>query len=156
MPKRAHRAYPTNYPTHLTDDQWIRIAPLVTQPQPRSGRPCEIDLRAVMHARIYKNRTGRQWRRIPADFPPIRAIQYYFDTWTTHGTFVKINDVVRKAARKALGRDEEPSISIIDSQSTKTTEVGGERGIDGGKKVNGRKPSYTMSAHASDSCGRGL
>ena len=135
MAKRERRLYPTTYPTDLTDDQWAMIEPLVTSPSsPQGGRPAEIDLRAIVNALIYKNRTGCQWRLIPADFPPMGAIRYYFDTWTADGTFVKVNDMLRKSARKALGRDEEPSISVVDSQSTKTTEVGGERGTGGGKK----------------------
>lgn len=134
MPKRERRLYPTHYPTDLTDEQWAAIEPMVTTTSPRGGRPTEIDLRAIVNALIYKNRTGCQWRLLPADFPPMSSVRYYFDKWNGDGTFVKLNDALRKSARKALGRDEEPSISVLDSQSTKTTEVGGERGIDGGKK----------------------
>lgn len=134
MPQRERRRYPTNYPTDLTDEQWAAIEPLVTTTSPMGGRPPEIDLRAIVNALIYKNRTGCQWRLFPADFPPMGAIRYYFDKWMTDGTFVSVNDTLRKLARKALDCDEEPSISIVDSQSTKTTEVGGERGTDGEKK----------------------
>jgi len=134
MPKRERRLYPTNYATDLTDAQWAAIAPLVTVTSPKGGRPTEIDLRAIVNALLYKHRTGCQWRLLPSDFPPMSSVRYYFDKWSRDGTFVKINDTLRQLARQALDRDPEPSISVLDSQSAKTTEADGERGFDGGKE----------------------
>ena len=134
MPRRERRLYPTNYATDLTDAQWDAIAPLVTVTSPKGGRPTEIDLRAIVNALLYKHRTGCQWRLLPSDFPPMSSVRYYFDKWNRDGTCIKINDTLRQMARKALDRDLEPSTSVLDSESVKTTEAGVDRGFDGGKK----------------------
>jgi transposase len=98
-----------------------------------------IDVRAIVNALRSKHRICCQWRLLPADFPPMSSVRSSFDTWSRDGTFVKINDTLRQPARHALDCNLAPSISVLDSQSTTTTEADGECSFDGRNKVNGRK-----------------
>jgi len=145
MPRCALRSYPTKDATDLTDEQWAAIAPLVITPSPNGGRPTEIDRRAIVNALRSKNRTGCQWRMLPKDVPPMSSVRSYFDKWNRDGTCIKINDTLRKLARQALNRNSEPSINVLDCQSLRTTEAGGERGYDGGKSQ--RAQTATLGLH---------
>lgn len=126
------------YASDMTDAEWALIARRLSRRR-RLGRPRTTNLRRVVEAILYVLATGCQWRALPSDFPPRSTVQGYFYAWRDTGLWRRVVTALVRRARRALGRKPTPTAAIIDSQSAPTTESGGPRGFDAGKRVYGRK-----------------
>ncbi len=134
-----------HYPSDLSDGEWALVEPLLP-PISKDGRPEEHPRREIVNAILYVAHNGGVWRSLPSDFPPWQTVYGFFYRWRKKGVTVKLHDALRDKLRTLAGRDVEPTMGIIDSQSVKGAQtVGrGSRGYDAGKKVNGRKRFFIV------------
>lgn len=126
------------FASDVSDAEFALIAPWLPKPK-RGGRPRTTAVREVLNGILYVLRTGCQWRMLPSEFPPASTVYGYFRRFWQDGVWHRIWLALTMAARERAGREASPTAGIVDSQSVKTTESGGPRGFDAGKKINGRK-----------------
>jgi transposase len=124
--REMHAPNGLRYPSDMTDGEWALVEPMIP-PARRGGRPRAANMREVMNAIRYVNRSGCQWRMLPKDFPPHTTCQRYLQEWVLFGTLDRIHAKLLEACREAEGRDASPSAAIIDTQVAKATEKGGPR-----------------------------
>jgi transposase len=142
---------PRRYPSDASDAEWALIAPLLPAPAWRAGhggRPETHCRRAVVDAIRYVTHNGCVWRALPADFPPWRTVYGIYQRWNASGATLDLHDQLRALARRAAGRNAEPTAAVIDSQSVRAapTVPKATRGWDNAKKVNGRKRHIAVDA----------
>lgn len=131
------------YPSDLTDGEWKILEPLIPKPNPE-GRPALVERREIVNAILYVLRSGCPWRLLPHDLPVWETVYWYFQRWEREGIWKRVWETLHRQIRVQAGRDPDPSVGVLDSQSVKTGPVrGSEKGYDAAKKNLGTQAAFS-------------
>ena len=122
------------YPSDLSDAEWALTARFFAGYQPLSAT-----IREIVEACLYLVAEGCRWRALPTDFPPWQTVRWGWDRFRREGVWEAAAHALTRQARVATERRAEPRTGLIDTQSVRCGPREGERGWDGGKRLNGRK-----------------
>jgi transposase len=136
LPKAKCKLSLLGYPSDLSEQEWAILEALIPPAKP-GGRPRTTDMRAVVNAILYLDRTGCQWRALPHEYPPWSTVWSYFRRWRNDGTWQRMHTALREQLRVQAGREPTPSAAIIDSQSVKTTQKGGPAATTAARRSRG-------------------
>jgi putative transposase len=132
--RELHRENGRRYPSDLSDEEWSLTSGFFAGYQPLSAT-----IREIVEACLYLVAEGCRWRALPRDFPPWQTVRWWWDRFRREGVWDRVTRALTPAARTAAGRNAEPRTGLVDTQSVRCGPQKGERGWDGGKKLNGRK-----------------
>ena len=139
LDRETHREIRKRYPSDLSDEEWALTIPFFA-----GYHPVSTTIREVVEACLYLVAEGCRWRALPKDFPPWQTVRWWWDRFRREGVWEGATRALTLAARTAAGRGAEPRTGLVDSQSVRCGPQKGERGWDGGKKLNGRKRHVLM------------
>ena len=132
--RELHRETGRRYPSDLSDEEWSLASGFFA-----NYRPPSATIREVVEACLYLVAEGCRWRALPKDFPPWQTVRRWWDRFRRERVWERVSHALTSGARAVAGRSGEPRTGLVDTQSVRCGPQRGERGWDGGKKLNGRK-----------------
>ena len=115
------------YPTDLNDQQWALVEGFTRRPDPR-GAVRRHAMREILNAILYVNKTGCQWRMLPAHFPPWQTVYDHFRRLRERGVWETMMLELNKKVRQKKDAVPNPPILLSTPRASKPMRKG-RRGV---------------------------